>query len=237
MGALHFPAFTVLLFAPRDTSSRILAKYVPVVGKPACTAVWSLSVRSEVYGDRLGWMGRILRFAPLLALVLAVSVACGSSGSTTSTPGPVSTRAAVATAPAGQSATSPAAPVAALRTAVPGKLGTLADLATTQQAPDFQALPGAKASFGKLGDAVFQIEVPTAWNGDLVMYAHGFAGFGTTVSVEPPPRALREQLVSQGYAWAASSFSQNGYTPGIGADDTLALKLYFEQQFSKAKRV
>ena len=127
--------------------------------------------------------------------------------------------------------------MAALRTAVPGKLGTLADLVTTQQAPDFQALPGATASFGKLGNAVFQIEVPTAWNGDLVMYAHGFAGFGTTVSVEPPPRALREQLVAQGYAWAASSFSQNGYTPGIGADDTLALKLYFERQFSKPKRV
>ena len=120
---------------------------------------------------------------------------------------------------------------------MPGKLGTLSGVITTSQAPDFQPLPGAKASFGKLGNAVYQVEIPTAWNGDLVMFAHGFAGFGTTVSVDPPPRALREQLVSQGYAWAASSFSENGYTPGIGADDTLALKLYFEQQFGKAKRV
>jgi pimeloyl-ACP methyl ester carboxylesterase len=99
------------------------------------------------------------------------------------------------------------------------------------------ALPGAKASFGTLGNTVYQIEMPNAWNGELVMYAHGFAGFGTEVAVDPPPRALREQFVAQGYAWAASSFSENGYTPGIGADDTLALKQYFEQQFGKAKRV
>jgi pimeloyl-ACP methyl ester carboxylesterase len=54
--------------------------------------------------------------------------------------------------------------------------------------------------------------------------------------VAPPPLSLRSWLIDHGYAWAASSYSENGYTPGIGADDTLALKRKFEQDIGKPKR-
>jgi pimeloyl-ACP methyl ester carboxylesterase len=151
---------------------------------------------------------------------MLVAGACSSSGSGSSTPSATS-----ATANSGPASESPAA-----------KLGTASGTPATAKAPDFVALPGAKASFGKLGNAAYQIEVPSKWNGELVMYAHGFAGFGTDVAAEPPPAALRKQLIAEGYAWAASSFSENGYTPGIGADDTLALKKFFEQTVGKAKR-
>src|SRR5438105_5059312 len=42
--------------------------------------------------------------------------------------------------------------------------------------PSFAALAGARAISGRLGNALYEIEVPDNWNGEVVMYAHGFAG-------------------------------------------------------------
>ena len=116
------------------------------------------------------------------------------------------------------------------------RLGTSAGVTTTVKAADFVALQGAKAHFGVLGKSAYQIELPDKWNGELVLYAHGFAGFGTEVAVQSPPPALRQYLIENGFAWAASSYSENGYVPGIGADDTLALKDEFEGRFGEAKK-
>jgi pimeloyl-ACP methyl ester carboxylesterase len=182
-------------------------------------------------------MLRSLALLPVSLLLVVAASACGGGSSSnadmTTVVGGLASDAGKTASPTIAGATAPAGqtpqPVA------PAKLGTYAGVATTQKAPDFVALAGAKAVFGKLGQAVYQIEMPNKWNGDLVMYAHGFAGFGTEVSVDPPPKALRQQLIDQGYAWAASSFSENGYTPGIGADDTLALKQYFVGQYGAPK--
>src|SRR5256885_5318852 len=38
----------------------------------------------------------------------------------------------------------------------------------------FDALPGAKVSFGQYSGGLYRIEIPEDWNGDLVLYAHGF---------------------------------------------------------------
>lgn len=107
-------------------------------------------------------------------------------------------------------------------------------LAATNAA--FEALPGATGTTGTLGIAAYRIEMPANWNGELVMFAHGYRGESTQLTVSSPPRALRQLLIDQGFAWAASSYSENGYAPGIGADDTLALKRYFESQYGEAKR-
>ncbi len=145
---------------------------------------------------------------------------------------------AVATSAAGNTATpsssAPASPTPP--TASGRKLGTSAGLPTTSKAPDFEPLAGAKADFGKLGASVYRIEMPANWNGELVMWAHGYRGPGAEVTTENPPSALRRTLIAGGYAWAASSYDENGYTPGIGADSTLALKKFFEGKYGKAKR-
>lgn len=41
----------------------------------------------------------------------------------------------------------------------------------------FDALPGTSTTrlWGVRGGAGYRIEVPATWNGDLVLYAHGFA--------------------------------------------------------------
>ena len=79
-------------------------------------------------------------------------------------------------------------------------------------ATPFTALPGATAYTGILKGSAYRIEVPEDWNGDLVMYAHGYAGTGNVVSVSDPQ--LREFWIDQGYAWAASSYARNDYDVG-----------------------
>ncbi|HEY4670349.1 MAG TPA: hypothetical protein VIH05_11285 [Tepidiformaceae bacterium] len=118
----------------------------------------------------------------------------------------------------------------------PDRLGTYTGIETRTIAPDFEALPGARAEFGVIGKAGYRIEVPEEWNGDLVLWAHGFRGFGPELTVSSPPSALRQAIIESGAAWAASSYSENGYAPGIGVDDTLALKEHFEAEYGEVKR-
>jgi hypothetical protein len=70
------------------------------------------------------------------------------------------------------------------------------------------------------GTSAWRVEVPpkAEWNGTLVMFAHGYAGQGTTVAVGDP--TLRRYFVDHGYAWAASSYAINGYDVGTGVVDT-----------------
>lgn len=91
--------------------------------------------------------------------------------------------------------------------------------------PSFDALPGARAFSGQYDGGVYQIEIPDDWNGELVLSAHGFVSNGgangSRLRVRPP--AIRQHLVHQGFAWAASSYRCNGYVPGMGLQDTMAL--------------
>ncbi|GAA6131786.1 alpha/beta hydrolase family protein [Halopseudomonas sabulinigri] len=78
---------------------------------------------------------------------------------------------------------------------------------------------------GVLDGAAYRVEVPENWNGYLVMYAHGFRGQGSTLTVDNAP--MREYLLDNGYAWAASSYSTNYYDVRAGVEDTNALALAF----------
>ena len=91
--------------------------------------------------------------------------------------------------------------------------------------PKFDALPGARAFSGQYDGGLYKIEIPDNWNGELVLYAHGFvsnAGAqGSALRVGNSP--IREHQIKEGYAWAASSYRCNGYVPGQGLLDTMAL--------------
>jgi Prolyl oligopeptidase family len=91
--------------------------------------------------------------------------------------------------------------------------------------PSFAALPGATAEFGYYAGGAYRIEVPSAWNGALVLFAHGYRGEGPDILVNDSP--IREHLIETGYAWAASSYRGNSYRPDWGVDDTLALRDLF----------
>jgi len=114
-----------------------------------------------------------------------------------------------------------------------GKPG-LTPIACPQQtwAPDdpaFEALSGARAFFGSYAGGIYKIEIPDNWNGELVLVAHGFVtnggAEGSRLRVNAP--GIRAHLIEQGFAWAASSYRCNGYVPGIGLEDTMALTELF----------
>ena len=100
----------------------------------------------------------------------------------------------------------------------------------------FAALAGLPTQrvWGVHNGAGYRIEVPANWNGTLVMWAHGFRGTGLELTVDN--HLLRAFLVGNGYAWAASSYSKNGYDPAVGAQDTHALTLLFNGQFGAPSR-
>lgn len=106
----------------------------------------------------------------------------------------------------------------------------------------FAAIPGIETErvWGVHNGAGYRIEVPTNWNGRLVIWAHGYRGDPATdpgaleLTVDNHP--LRAFLVSQGYAWAASSYSRNAYDPSQGAKDSHALSKFFNGRFGKPEK-
>ena len=100
----------------------------------------------------------------------------------------------------------------------------------------FDALPGTTTDrlWGVHNGAGYRIEVPADWNGELVLYAHGFRGTGTELTVTNP--SIRSYLVAHGFAWAASSYSKNGYDVKQGVKDTHALGAVFRGLVGNPKR-
>lgn len=90
--------------------------------------------------------------------------------------------------------------------------------------------------------AIYRYEVPFNWNGELVMYAHGFRGCiadpatGALVplTVDNPP--LREYYLARGYAWAASSYSKNCYDVKNGVESTNRLARIFANEVGSPER-
>ncbi|WIM94040.1 phthalyl amidase [Actinoplanes oblitus] len=82
--------------------------------------------------------------------------------------------------------------------------------------------------------ASYRVEVPLRWNGQLVVYAHGYRGNGNVVYVDNP--SLRAHYIRSGFAWAASSYATNGYDVGQGVRDSYAMIETFRQVTGKRAR-
>jgi len=101
----------------------------------------------------------------------------------------------------------------------------------------FDAIPGTTTEryWGVHKGAGYRVEVPENWNGDLVLYCHGYRGDGLELTVSNPN--IRYYLVASGYAWAASSYNKNGYDVKEGVKDTHALTKFFNGLVGKPNRV
>src|SRR5690242_1459147 len=98
---------------------------------------------------------------------------------------------------------------------------TIADPNCDADGTPFVALPNSTVYTGIVDGASYRMEKPKHWNGELVIYAHGYRGQGTVLTVDSSP--LRQHLVDLGFAWAASSYQTNGYDVGQGVRDSHAL--------------
>lgn len=100
----------------------------------------------------------------------------------------------------------------------------------------FEALSGTETTrfWGVHKNAGYRIEVPENWNGELVVYAHGYRGTGPELTVSDP--SIRRYLIENGYAWAASSYSKNYYDVKAGVQDTHAVTKLFNGLVGKPAR-
>jgi pimeloyl-ACP methyl ester carboxylesterase len=100
----------------------------------------------------------------------------------------------------------------------------------------FDALEGTDTTryWGVHNGAGYRIEIPESWNGDLVLYAHGYRGTGPVLRVGNP--SIRRYLVENGFAWAASSYRTNRYDVRAGVKDTHALGRFFNGMVGNPRR-
>lgn len=85
--------------------------------------------------------------------------------------------------------------------------------------------------------AYYLVAVPHAWNGHLVLHAHG----GPTLGAPRAERAVEDLerwqiMVRAGYAWAGSTFRQGGVEVRAAAEDTERLRQIFVQHVAKPQR-
>ena len=75
---------------------------------------------------------------------------------------------------------------------------------------------------------------PANWNGDLIVYAHGYVPVQAPLSLPldeltlPDGTFVPEVFLSQGFAFATSSYHKNGVATEQGSSDLLDLISYFE---------
>ncbi len=99
----------------------------------------------------------------------------------------------------------------------------------------FVPLDDAQIYCGVRKGAGYRIEVPDDWNGDLLMFAHGYRFGSEYLWVDDPP--FREWFIENGYAWAASSFSVNGVNITAGVKDTKTLVEFFKENIAIPEHV
>jgi len=87
------------------------------------------------------------------------------------------------------------------------------------------------------GGAAFRIVVPTNWNGDLVIYDHGFTLGPVAQVTDKDLGPLSAVQLSEGYAIAASGYQQFGWAVFKTKNDLQNMVKVFNANFKKPKRV
>ncbi len=99
--------------------------------------------------------------------------------------------------------------------------------------------PGPQAprtQTGALQGAPWRIDYPAQWNGELVMYAHGFEPVGTPRPEPWPGNPASEALLKAGYAVAQSGYRSQGWAVNEAIEDTERLRQQFIAQHPDTRR-
>jgi len=94
------------------------------------------------------------------------------------------------------------------------------------------ALSGPVHLEGELGPgAMWALDVPATWNGDLVVWLHGYTNPAAPIAL-PAFGPMRDAMLAQGYAVIASSYSENGYSVKLGMIQSHQLSGIFASRVS-----
>ena len=91
---------------------------------------------------------------------------------------------------------------------------------------------------GRFGPgALYRLVRPANWNGNLVLYAHGYISTANAVALPLEAEFVISSAVSQGFAVALSSFSENGWAVKDGVQRTHQLLGIFTSKFGQPAHV
>lgn len=99
----------------------------------------------------------------------------------------------------------------------------------------FAAWGAPAVELGEINGAAYRIDVPENWNGELVIYCHGYAGQPGKFKNEAP-NALMRGFLEKGYAMAQSGYSAGGWAVAEAVTDTESLRRYFGGKYSVPKK-
>jgi pimeloyl-ACP methyl ester carboxylesterase len=91
--------------------------------------------------------------------------------------------------------------------------------------------------------AIYRICMPDTWNGDLVVFAHGYVAFNEPVAIPegqlvlPDGTSIPGLVNDLGFAFATTSYSTNGLAVLQGVDDVVDLVTIFNATHGLARRV
>jgi hypothetical protein len=86
--------------------------------------------------------------------------------------------------------------------------------------------------------AFYLIAMPKAWNGDLVLHAHGGPFLGAPTAKRTAEDLERWSVMPRlGYAWAGSSYRQGGVAVTAAAEDNERLRRIFSAKVAKPRQV
>lgn len=112
-------------------------------------------------------------------------------------------------------------------------LGCAANAPTTPAVPA-PVLPVADT--GEIAQAPYRIDIPERWNGDLVLFAHGYEPVGVPRESPMPANELAQSFLDRGYAFAGSAYRSQGWAVADAIADTEALRRHFVATYGEPKR-
>jgi len=88
---------------------------------------------------------------------------------------------------------------------------------------------------GEIGPGAFYaLFAPDNWNGDLLVWAHGWVDPAAPITIEGAmPTSLRDEILSLGFGVAYSSYSENGYAVKKAVVSTRQLRGIFAENFGE----
>ena len=103
--------------------------------------------------------------------------------------------------------------------------------------PGPAARPAPGADTGTLQGALYRIDVPQNWNGDLVMLMHGYQPVGAPVTIPMTAADSTPVFLKKGFAVAQSQYASQGWAVGEAITDNERLRQHFVQTYGRPRHI
>ena len=110
-----------------------------------------------------------------------------------------------------------------------------AQKAVPESAPQVVQGAGVTTEVGVLQRAEYRIDVPTNWNGSLVVWYHGYAEHGASFHIAERVPPDLENFLSRHFAVIQSAYSEGGWAVQQAYPETEALRHYFDHKYGHPK--